>query len=93
VIGIVENMSGYVCGHCGALDPVFGEGGGAALAARFGVPLLAQIPLVDAVRVQGDAGVPVAVAAPEAAVSLRYRELARRVAADVERPIEPAATA
>jgi ATP-binding protein involved in chromosome partitioning len=93
VIGVVENMSGYACPHCGTVDPVFGEGGGAALAARFGVPLLARIPLVDAVRMQGDAGTPVVVAAPELEVSGLYRELARRVAAEVERPLSPAASA
>jgi ATP-binding protein involved in chromosome partitioning len=93
VIGVVENMSGYVCGHCGALDPIFGEGGGAALATRFGIPLLARIPLVDAVRIQGDAGMPVVVAAPDEPVSACYRDLARRVASDVEQPVEPAATA
>jgi ATP-binding protein involved in chromosome partitioning len=93
VIGVVENMSGYACPQCGAVDPVFGEGGGATLATRFGVPLLASIPLLDAVRMQGDAGTPIVVAAPELPVSALYRELAQRVAADVERPVEPAITA
>jgi ATP-binding protein involved in chromosome partitioning len=93
IIGVVENMAGYACPQCGTVDPVFGQGGGGALAARFGVPLLARIPLVDAVRVQGDAGVPIVVAAPDHPVSQLYRDLARRVAADVERPVEPAATA
>jgi ATP-binding protein involved in chromosome partitioning len=93
VIGVVENMSGYACATCGSIDPVFGEGGGAVLAERFGVPLLARIPLVDAVRAQGDAGVPVVVAAPHLPVSALYRELARRVAADAERMAEPKATA
>jgi ATP-binding protein involved in chromosome partitioning len=93
VIGVVENMSGYVCARCGTSDPVFGAGGGEELARRFGVPLLARLPLVDAVRRQGDAGVPIVVAAPEAAVSRLYGDLARRVAEDVERPVEPAATA
>jgi ATP-binding protein involved in chromosome partitioning len=90
VIGVVENMSGYACSQCGAVDAVFGEGGGAVLAARVGVPLLARIPLLDAVRVQGDAGVPIVVAAPALPVSALYRDLARQVAADVARPVEPA---
>ena len=93
VIGVVENMAGYACPRCSAVDPVFGAGGGDALAARFGVPLLARIPLVERVRAQGDAGVPLVVAAPEHPVSATYRELAARVAADVEQPVEPAAIA
>jgi ATP-binding protein involved in chromosome partitioning len=93
VIGVVENMSGYACPACGSVDPVFGEGGGAVLAERFGVPLLARIPLVDAVRAQGDAGVPVVVAEPRLPVSALYQELARRVAADAKRIAEPAAMA
>ena len=58
VLGVVENMAGYVCPSCGTEDPVFGEGGGARLAEHFGVPLLARIPLVPAVREGGDRGVP-----------------------------------
>ena len=69
---------------------MFGEGGGEALAARVGVPLLARIPLVERVRVQGDAGTPVVIAAPELPVSALYRDLARRVAAAVDQPADSA---
>src|SRR3989442_1287774 len=44
VLGVVENMSGYLCPRCGTEDPIFGRGGAAALAARFGVPGLGPIP-------------------------------------------------
>jgi len=90
VIGVVENMAGYACPKCGTVDLVFGEGGGEALAARVGVPLLARIPLVERVRVQGDAGTPVVIAAPELPVSALYRDLARRVAAAVDQPADSA---
>ncbi|HWP65597.1 MAG TPA: Mrp/NBP35 family ATP-binding protein [Candidatus Limnocylindria bacterium] len=90
VLGVVENMAGYACPECGAVDLVFGEGGGAALAERFGVPLLARIPLVARVREQGDAGVPVVIAAPELPVSATYRALAERLAADLERVTDTA---
>ncbi|TMA48382.1 MAG: Mrp/NBP35 family ATP-binding protein, partial [Deltaproteobacteria bacterium] len=50
VLGVVENMSGYVCPRCGTEDPLFGSGGADGLAERFRVPLLARIPLVPAVR-------------------------------------------
>ena len=56
VLGIVENMSAYVCPHCGTRDELFGSGGAARLAAEFGVPLLGRIPIVPDVRASGDAG-------------------------------------
>jgi ATP-binding protein involved in chromosome partitioning len=85
VLGLVENMSGYRCPHCGTEDPVFGQGGADALAERFGVPVLARIPLVPAVRASGDDGCPIVAAEPEHPVSRVFRDLARRVAAEVTR--------
>ena len=79
VLGVVENMSGYRCPSCGTEDAIFGVGGGAALAKDVGVPLLARIPLVPAVREQGDAGVPIVVADPAHPASAAFRELAVRV--------------
>src|SRR5262250_2097710 len=64
VLGVVENMSGFVCPECGTNDPVFGAGGADDLARRFGVPLLARIPIVPAVRVAGDQGTPLVAADP-----------------------------
>ena len=72
------------------MDPVFGTGGADVLAARFGLPLLARIPLDAAVRAQADAGVPIVVAAPSHPVSAAYRALAETVAADLARPVEAA---
>jgi ATP-binding protein involved in chromosome partitioning len=83
VLGVVENMSGYVCPHCGTEDPIFGKGGAARLAERFGVPLLAQIPIVPAVRESGDAGRPMVEADPAHPVSQRFAELAERIMAAV----------
>src|SRR3989454_807568 len=65
LLGVVENMSGYVCPRCETFDPIFGEGGARALAERFGVPLLASIPLVPAIRAGGDGGRPVVIADPD----------------------------
>jgi ATP-binding protein involved in chromosome partitioning len=92
VLGVVENMAGYVCPSCGTEDPVFGEGGGARLAEHFGVPLLARVPLVPAVREGGDRGVPLVAAAPEHPVARVFRDLAERVAEAAERTAAPAAT-
>jgi ATP-binding protein involved in chromosome partitioning len=85
VLGLVENMSGYRCDRCGTVDPIFGEGGADALADRFGVPVLARIPLVPAIRGSGDDGRPIVAAEPEHPVSRIFRDLARRVAAEVAR--------
>jgi ATP-binding protein involved in chromosome partitioning len=78
-------MSGYVCPGCGTEDAIFGKGGAVALAARFGVPLLAQIPIVPAVRASGDRGQPLVVAEPDHPVSRTFGALAERVAADLGR--------
>jgi len=64
VLGMVENMSGHQCPHCGEELDTFGHGGGERLAAEMGVPFLGRIPLDAAVRVAGDEGVPTVLAAP-----------------------------
>ena len=60
VLGMIENMSTYVCPKCGNEDHIFGTGGVRAEAERLGVPLLAELPLSLDVRLSGDAGTPVA---------------------------------
>src|SRR2546428_256725 len=86
VLGVVENMSGYLCPRCGTEDPIFGRGGAEALAAPFGVPLLARIPLVPALREGGDAGRPLVAAQPEHPVSRLVAALPARVAEAVAGP-------
>jgi len=79
LLGIIENMSDYVCPHCGTHDAIFGSGGAARLAEHFGVPMLARLPIEPAVREAGDAGVPIVLAQPEHAVSRAYVVVAERV--------------
>ena len=79
VLGIVENMSGYVCPHCGTRDDLFGSGGADRLAGEFGVPILARIPIVPAVRESGDAGPPIVIAQPDHPVSRLYAAMAAQV--------------
>jgi ATP-binding protein involved in chromosome partitioning len=64
VLGIVENMSYFLCPHCGKPSPLFGSGGGARLAMELNVPLLGEIPLYPRVREGGDAGEPIMVTEP-----------------------------
>ncbi len=60
IVGIVENMAGYLCPHCGEVSDPFGSGGAEAVAEQIGVPFLGRIPLDIAIREASDAGEPVA---------------------------------
>ena len=79
VLGIVENMSGFVCPCCGSSYPIFGEGGGRRLAEASGVPFLGAVPIEVGVRESGDAGAPVVVSAPDSAAGQALRGVADRV--------------
>ncbi|MEN9979327.1 MAG: Mrp/NBP35 family ATP-binding protein [candidate division WOR-3 bacterium] len=65
LLGVVENMSGMTCPHCGQEIPLFGTGGGARMAQELGVPLLGQVPLDPAIVRGSDAGMPLVLAHPE----------------------------
>jgi ATP-binding protein involved in chromosome partitioning len=80
VLGVVENMSGYVCPSCGHHDEIFSRGGGKTLAARENVAFLGEVPIHPTVRGGGDAGKPIVLAQPDAPVSQTLRTIARSVA-------------
>ncbi len=75
-IGVIENMSYFVCPHCGEREEIFGQGGGLEAATTLGVPLLAQVPLLSAVRRGGDEGVPIVVGEPDSPAAVAFREAA-----------------
>ncbi len=81
VLGIVENMSIHICSNCGHEEPIFGAGGGQAMAEQYHVDLLGQLPLDMRIREETDGGKPTVVAEPEARISQIYREIARKTAA------------
>jgi ATP-binding protein involved in chromosome partitioning len=83
VLGIVENMSGFVCPGCGTTYDIFGRGGGQKLAEAAGVPFLGEIPIEVAVREGGDRGEPAVVALPDSAAGMAFRAVAEAVAASV----------
>ncbi len=85
VLGLVENMAQHVCSNCGHVEHLFGEGGGQRMAAQYGVPLLGSLPLEIGIREQGDAGVPIVVAAPDSPVAQAYRATARRLVEELEK--------
>jgi ATP-binding protein involved in chromosome partitioning len=78
-IGVVENMSWFVCPHCGERETIFGEGGGHLAAETLGVPLMAQVPLFPPLRGGGDIGVPIVVSDPDAPASTALSEAADAV--------------
>ena len=78
VRGVIENMSWFT-GDDGKRYELFGSGGGKSLASELGVPLLAQIPLVNQLREGGDDGKPIAAVAPQSEVGRVFAELARQI--------------
>ena len=83
VLGLVENMSHFVCPGCSREADLFGRGGGERLASELGIPFLGRIPLYEPVRAGGDAGVPIVVGEPESVPALALRAAAERVAAQI----------
>jgi len=83
VVGIIENMSYFVCPHCHERSEVFLSGGGARLAAELGVPLLGQVPLQAGMAALADRGEPIVVSQPESPAGVALSDLARTVAARV----------
>jgi len=80
VIGVVENMSYFVCDSCDKRHEIFGSGAGAALAKQFSTELLGEIPIGSGVRESGDKGTPIVLAEPESEVARAFRSIADRVA-------------
>lgn len=75
--GIVENMSYFLCPHCGKPTEIFGSGGGEREATRRGVPLLGKIPIDPAIREGGDRGVPIVISAPDSVAAQEFRKIAQ----------------
>jgi len=83
LLGIIENMSYYVCPHCGGRDDIFGHGGAGDAAASLSVPFLGEIPLDKAIRRFADEGTPVVIAAPDSPSGRAMSEIAGKVAQQV----------
>jgi ATP-binding protein involved in chromosome partitioning len=84
VVGVIENMSYFVCPHCGERTSIFGEGGGQEAAETLGVPLLGRVPLVPALREGGDDGTPIVASDPDSEASQVLRQAARRLAKETK---------
>src|SRR5206468_12699601 len=79
VLGIVENMSYFLCPRCGTRADIFGHGGARHEAKRLGVPFLGEVPLHMAIREKSDAGLPVVATEPDTPPAQIYREIAAKV--------------
>jgi ATP-binding protein involved in chromosome partitioning len=92
ILGVIENMSAFTCEH-GTTYSLFGSGGGGALAAELGVPLVGEIPLEPAVSAGGDAGQPVVTTAPASAAGREFQRIAAEIVAELSPPVDEAAMA
>jgi ATP-binding protein involved in chromosome partitioning len=84
VLGIVENMSTFVCPHCGTRSDIFGHGGAKQEAERLGVPFLGEVPLTMSVRELSDQGRPIVVSDPESPAAEAFRQIADRTWAELQ---------
>lgn len=82
-LGLVENMSHFVCPSCSHESDIFGKGGGEALAGEMSIPFLGRIPIYEPIRVGGDTGVPVTIGEPKSVAAQAFRHAAERLAAQI----------
>ncbi|HWA92114.1 MAG TPA: Mrp/NBP35 family ATP-binding protein [Rhizomicrobium sp.] len=90
ILGLVENMSTFVCPNCGHESHIFGHGGARETAKRMGAAFLGEIPLVGSIREMSDAGTPVAANAPASTEAKSYYNLAAEVARSLSTPLRAA---
>jgi Mrp family chromosome partitioning ATPase len=86
ILGVVENMSGLVCPHCGKEIDVFKVGGGEAAAKELGLPFLGRIPLDPRIVTGGDAGRPFVIEHPDSEATKAFREVVKRLKAQLKEP-------
>jgi ATP-binding protein involved in chromosome partitioning len=82
-LGLIENMSHFVCPACSHESDIFGKGGGETLANELSVPFLGRIPIYEPIRIGGDTGVPIAIGEPQSAAAHAFRATAAQLAAQL----------
>jgi ATP-binding protein involved in chromosome partitioning len=90
VLGIIENMSYFLCPHCGTRSDIFSHGGARHEAERLGVPFLGEVPLHMDIREKSDSGLPVVATVPDGALAALYRDIAAKVRDQIKGPSRPA---
>jgi ATP-binding protein involved in chromosome partitioning len=86
LVGLVENMSYFLCGHSSQPIEIFGHGGGIRLAQELDLPLLGALPIDLAIRQGGDNGIPIMVSAPDSSTGVIFQEIAQKITNQGERP-------
>ena len=84
IIGIVENMSGFVCPHCGEVTNIFKSGGGEDAANQLGIQFLGRVPLEPGVVQSGDKGMPVVIAEPDSASAKAFNSITKKIINTIE---------
>ncbi len=90
VLGIIENMSTFICPHCGTRSDIFGHGGARHEAERLHVPFLGEVPLAIDIRERSDSGAPVVAADPDSPHAKTFRDIAARVREGLQAESRPA---
>jgi ATP-binding protein involved in chromosome partitioning len=83
VLGIIENMSTHICENCGHESPMFGSGGGSLVSEKWGIPLIAQLPLSVEIREKMDSGDPIVGASMAHESAIIFKRAAREIAANL----------
>ncbi len=83
VLGLVENMSHFICPGCQMESDIFGKGGGETLAAELSVPFIGRIPIYEPIRVGGDTGVPITIGEKQSPAARSFRAAAEQLAAQL----------
>ena len=83
MLGLVENMSHFVCPGCQMESDIFGKGGGETLAGDLSLPFIGRIPIYEPIRVGGDTGVPITIGEPQSPAARAFRSAAERLAAQL----------
>ena len=85
ILGLVENMSGFICPHCGELTEIFGSGGGEKAAESLNIPFLGRVPLEPDVARSGDSGMPIVISEPESKSAAAFNAIADKIVKAVEK--------
>ena len=88
VMGIIENMSYFICRHCGEREEIFGHGGGTKPAAMLGVPFLGEVPIDPKVVVGGDSGQPIVVLDPASPAAEAFVSCAKQIVQQINSGME-----
>lgn len=84
ILGLIENMSGFVCPHCGELTEIFGSGGGEKTAKELNIQFLGRVPLEPGVVRSGDSGMPIVIAEPESRSAEAFNQIVDKLIKTVE---------